>query len=221
MKINNLIILIWLPILGYSQTMYEVKDQKFKLIADSIIDSHTDSNFRKGIRYSRTWECYYDTSDMNSKILTEFKPVKGVKVCYGFFDACNQSYSFMTKTFGMGELEIKFDFRFRIVELPKFELMKKVVEIHYKCFISYDTAQKIAIKNSKPKSRKTWTNRLVYDLVTNNVYWLVKRESGFRNGIIETIKIDAINQQIIEKTELPYFRKGLFKALMDCIFKVP
>lgn len=200
--------------------MYEIKDYRFRAIADSLIDSRTDLEFKKAVRYQRTWECYYDTSDINSKDWSGFKSIKGVIVYYDFIDSCNQDYHYQTKGFRRGGFEITFDLNRNIVKQPNFDFLKKVSAIHNKCFISYNTAQNIAINYFKPKSRKTWTNQLVYDLVTNRVYWLIERESGFRNGIIETVKIDAENKSLIEKTSLPY-RKGFFRALNDKIFKIP
>jgi hypothetical protein len=218
---NIIWVLLIIPCIGFSQTMYEVKDSKFHVIANSLIDSLSDLKLKGAIRYKRTWECYYDTSNFNSKNWPGSKSQKGVKVCYDFIDSCDQIYGYRTNRFRSSGFEIIFDFNYEIVKQPDFQFLNKVSQIHNKCFIDYDTAQSIAINNSHPKSRKTWTNDLVYDLVINKVYWLIERESGFRNGIIETIKIDAENKQIIEKTSTPFYKKGYFKALSDKIFKVP
>ncbi len=197
---------------GFSQTMHEVKDYRFRQIADSLINSKTDTEFRKAIKYERTWECYYDTSNINSENWSGFKSVKGVNVDYAFIDSCDQTYVYRTKGLRRGGFEITFDLNRNIVEQPNFEFLKEVTTIHNKCFISSDIAQNVAIRYCKPKSRKTWTNQLVYDLLSNKVYWLIERESGFQNGVIETIKIDAQNQNLIEKTSTPY-RKSFFEAL--------
>lgn len=68
MKTFIVSILLLIPFFSFSHTMYEVKDRKYHAIADSLIESLTDSIFRESIKYQRTWECYYDISDINSKV---------------------------------------------------------------------------------------------------------------------------------------------------------
>ncbi|MCL1868248.1 MAG: hypothetical protein FWF72_04815 [Paludibacter sp.] len=80
--------------------------------------------------------------------------------------------------------------------------------------------KKLRLKTRRKKSRKTWTNYLINDLTTNQVFWLIERETGFRNGIIEQIKINAISGEVIEKNEMKY-RKNFFEALSNKLFKVP
>ena len=215
-------ILITFSITGFSQVMYDLTDSIYREIADSLLESKTDLEFRKSIVYERTTETFYysDSSLKNNEWINQ-KPKKGVNVYYQFIDSCNQIYSYQTKGLRRGGFEITFDFDYNIIKQPDFDQIKRITKAHNDCYISYETAQKIATDNSKPKSRKTWTNQLVYDLVIDKVYWLIKRESGFRNGVIETIKIDALDKSILEKTELPFYKKGFFRAINDCIFKVP
>jgi len=201
--------------------MYEVKDNRFKIKADSVIDSNTDSKFRKSIRYARTWECYYDTSDMNSQNWSGFKSVKGVSVYYDFVNNCNQEYMYQTNGLMRGGFEITFDFKYKIVKKPDFVLLKSVAKIYDSCFISYDSAQSIAIKNSRLKSKKTWTNYLVYNVINGQIYYQIDRETGFRKGVIETIKINATNGKVYEKTEIPFYTRNIVRAIWDNIGKVP
>ena len=207
---------------GFSQTMHDLTDTKFRGIADNLLEEQTDFSFRESIVYERTTETFYypDSSLQNNEWINQ-KPIKGVNVYYQFVDSCNQTYSYQLKGLRRGGFEITFDFDYNIIKQPDYSQLKEITKAHNDCYISYETAQNIAIKNSKPKSRKTWTNQLVYDLVMDKVYWLIERESGFRNGVIESIKIDAIDKSILEKTELPFFKKGFFRAINDCIFKVP
>lgn len=207
---------------GFSQTMHDLTDSNYREIADNLLESKTDLAFRKSIVYERTTETFYypDSSLQNSEWINQ-KPIKGVNVYYQFIDLCNQTYSYQLKGLRRCGFEITFDFDYKIIKQPDYSELKEISKAHNDCYISYETAQKIAIEESKPKSRKTWTNQLVYDLVIDKVYWLIERESGFRNGVIESIKIDAIDKSIIEKTELPFYKKGFFKAINDCIFKVP
>ena len=225
MKIKRLItffILIVISVNGLTQTMHDLTDSKYREISDSLLLSKTDLVFRESIVYERTTETfYYPDSILHNNEWINQKPIKGVNVYYQFIDSCNQTYSYQLKGLRRGGFEITFDFDYKIINQPDYSQLKEIAEAHNDCYISYETAQSIAIKNSKPKSRKTWTNQLVYDLVIDKVYWLIERESGFRNGVIESIKIDAIDKSILEKTELPFYKKGFFKAINDCIFKVP
>ena len=219
MKIASLMIfaILIIPNMGLSHTMSEVKDSRFREIADSLINSSTNSELKEAIVYQRTWEDYYTKSDTN---FLKSDMLKGVSVYYDFINSCNQSYYYQTKHIRRGGFTITFDLNHIIVKQPNFEFLKTVVVIHDSCFISYEIAEAIAIKNFNPKSRKTWTNQLVYDLLTNKVYWLIERESGFQNGILESIKIDAKTKEVIEKSSMP-FKKGFFKALIDNIDEVP
>jgi hypothetical protein len=220
-RLAYIFIFFVMPLIGYSQTMHDLTDIKFKAISDSLIKSKTDSKFRESITYERTREIYYysDSSLTNNDWINQ-KPIKGVNVVYQFADSCNQIYSYQTKGIRRGGFEITFDFNYKIVKKPDFKLLLQISKAHKNCYISYETAQKIAIENSEPKSRKTWTNELVYDLLVDKVYWLIEREFGFRKGVLETIKIDATNKVIIEKTSIPY-RRGFFSALSNNVFKVP
>lgn len=214
-------ILIVITSKGFSQTMHVLTDSKYRVISDSLLLLKTDLEFREGIIYERTTETfYYPDSLLQNDEWINHKPIKGVSVYYQFIDSCNQTYSYQLKGLRRSGFEITFDFDYKIIKQPDFSQLKKIAKAHYDCYIDYETAQYIAIENLKPKSRKTWTNQLVYDLEIGKVYWLIERESGFRNGVIESIKIDAIDKSILEKTELPYF-KVFFKAVNDCIFKVP
>lgn len=221
-RLINSFILIVIPVIGFSQPMHNLTDSKYREIADSLLKSKMDLSFRECFVYERTAESLYfpDSSLKNNDWINQ-KPAKVVCVYYQFLDSCNQIYSYQTKGLRKGGFEITFDFDYNIIEQPDYCLLKKVTKAHNDCYISYEIAQNIAIENSKPKSRKTWTNQLVYDLVTDKVYWLIERESGFRNGVIETIKINALDKSIVEKTELPFYKKRFFRAINDCIFKVP
>lgn len=212
MKIKRLIIffiLIVISVTGFAQTMHDLTDSKYREIADSLLLSKTDLAFRESIVYERTTETFYypDSSLQNNEWINQ-KPIKGVNVYYQFVDSCNQTYSYQLKGLRRGGFEITFDFDYKIIKQPDYSKLKEISKAHNDCYISYETAEKIAIENSKPKSRKTWTNQLVYDLVIDKIYWLIERESGFRNGVVESIKIDAIDKTIIEKTELPFYKKG-------------
>jgi hypothetical protein len=214
--------LIMISVSGFAQTMYDLTDSKYREISDSLLLSKTDLDFRECIVYERTTETFYypDSSLQNNEWIIQ-EPIKGVNVYYQFVDSCNQIYSYQLKGLRRGGFEITFDFDYKIIKQPDYSQLKEITKAHNSCYISYETAQDIAIENSNPKSRKTWTNQLVYDLGIDKVYWLIERESGFRNGVIESIKIDAIDKYILEKTEKPFYNKGLFKAINDCIFKVP
>jgi hypothetical protein len=207
---------------GLSQTKHDFTDSRYREIADSLLVSKTDLAFIESIVYERTTETFYypDSALQNNDWINQ-KPIKGVNVYYQFVDSCNQIYSYQIKGLRREGFEITFNFDYKILKQPDYSKLKEITKAHNKCYISYETAQKIAIENSKPKSRKTWTNQLVYDLVIDKVYWLIERESGFRKGVIESIKIDAIDKSILEKTELPFYKKGFFKAINDCMFKVP
>jgi len=217
-----LIILIVISSNGFSQTMHYLTDSKYREIADNLIESKTDLAFRKSIVYERTTETFYypDNSLQNNEGINQ-KPIKGVNVYYQFIDSCNQTYSYKLNGLRRGGFEITFDFDYKIIKQPDFFQLKEITKAHNDCYISYETAQNIAIENSKLKSRKTWTNQLVYDLALDKVYWLIERESGFRNGIIVSIKIDAIDKTILEKKEIPFYKKRFFRAINDCIFNVP
>jgi len=221
-RLINFFILIVISVNGFTQTMHNLTDPKYREIADSLLLSKTDLAFKARIVYERTTETFYypDSLLQNSEWINQ-KPIKGVNVYYQFVDSCNQIYSYQLKGLRRGGFEITFDFDYKIVKQPDYYQLKEISKAHYNCYIAYETAQKIAIENSKPNSRKTGTNQLVYDLVIDKVYWLIERESGFRNGVIESIKIDAIDKSILEKTELPFYKKGFFRAIIDCIFKAP
>lgn len=221
-RLINFFILFVISANGFTQTMHDLTDSKYREISDSLLLSKTDLAFRERIVYERTTETiYYSDSLLQNSEWINQKPIKGVNVYYQFVDSCNQIYSYQLKGLRRGGFEITFDFDYKIVKQPDYSQLKEISKAHNDCYIAYETAQKIAIENSKPKSRKTWTNQLVYDLVIDKVYWLIERESGFRNGVIESIKIDAIDKSILEKTELPFYKKGFFRAINDCIFKVP
>jgi hypothetical protein len=207
---------------GFSQTMHDLTDLRYREIADSLLISKTNLAFRESIVYERTTETfYYPDSSLKKNDWINHKPIKGVNVYYQFVDSCNQTYSYQLPGLRRERFEVTFDFDYKIIKQPDYSQLKEIAKAHNDCYITYETAQNIAIENSKPQSRKTWTNQLVYDLVIDKVYWLIERESGFRNGVIESIKIDAIDKSILEKTELPFYKKGFFRAINDCIFKVP
>ena len=208
--------------------MRKVEDETYKHMADSLLNIRMDSTFVQFIGYRGyfgTWETFnnkcldYEKIDFDS--LFNSKPIKYVNVYYDFINICGQKYGYQTKGFRTsGGFEYTFDFDYNLICEPDYELIKAISKAHDKCNISYDEAQKIAIENTQKKSRKTSTNYLINDLTTNQVYWIIERETGFREGIIEILKIDAINGTIIEKKEQRYYRKNFFKALSDKIFKV-
>lgn len=209
---------------GKSQTMYEVKNNKYRHLSDSLINIRLDSSFTKYIRYSRTWESFFYDCLVPQVILDSLfnsKPIKHVSVYYDFINLCGQKYGYRIRGFGTsGGFQYTFDFNYNLLCEPDYELLREITKAHEKCYISYDEAQKIAIENTKLKSRKTSTNYLMNDLNTKQVYWWIERETGFRNGITEILKIDAISGEIIEKTEMEYYGKKFFEALVDKVFKV-
>ena len=194
-------------------------------MSDSLLNVKMDSSFIECIRYLGTWETFSHRCvdlDLDSFLVSKSKPIKYVNVYYDFINLCNQRYGYKIGGYQTsGGFYYTFDFDYNLVCEPGYELIRAISEAHRSCYISYDEAQKIAINNTQPKSRKTWTNYLINDLTINRVYWLVERETGFRNGVVEKLKIDAISGDIIEKEEMNYYKKNFFKAIADKIFKVP
>ena len=221
MRFRFAILFLFLCAYGKSQTMYKVDDRRYKHLSDSLISLRLDSSFVEFISYSRTWETF-NHKCVDLETIFDSKPIKYVNVYYDFINLCGQKYGYQTKGFRTsGGFEYTFDFDYNLICEPDYKLIKAVSGAYEKCYISYDEAQKIAIENTQKQSRKTWTNYLINDLTTNQVYWRIERETGFRNGIVEQLKIDAISGKIIEKDEINYYPKSFFKALSDKLFKVP
>lgn len=220
MRFRFVILFLFLCAYGKSQTMHKIDNLRYKHLSDSIISIKLDSSIFESIDYFGTWETFGHKC-IDFETILDSKPIKYVNVHYHFISLCGQKYGYQTKGFRTsGGFEYTFDFDYNLICEPDYELIKAASEAHEKCYISYVEAQKIAIENTQKKSRKTWANYLINDLDNNQVFWWIERETGFRNGIIEQIKINAINGEIIEKNEIKYY-KNFFKALSDKLFKVP
>jgi len=227
MKSSLIILLISLCVCAQSQTMRVVRDRKYRNMADSLINVRLDSSLTSGLRYSRTWETFMhrclepkidSLSDTIPKFTLNPDRIKFVNVYYDFITSCGQKYGYQTKGFTTsGGFEFTFDFDYNLVCEPNYELFTELLKAHQYRYISYRDAQKIARKNTKRKSRKTWTNYLIYDTRNNQMYWWIERETGFRNGTTKELRIDAVNGDVIEKIEMP-FRKRFFEAVSDIVF---
>ena len=204
--------LISLSVYAQSQTMRVVRDGKYKNLADSLISVKIDSSLTSGFRYSKTWETFVHKCLWIDSV---FNTTKYVNVYYDFITSCGQRYGYRTETFTTsGGFEYTFDFDYNLICEPNYELITKILKAHQNCYISYDEAQKIAKKNTQQKSRKTWTNWLIYDTRNSQMYWWIERETGFRNTTTEQLRINAVNGDIIERREWKN-RKRFFEAVFD------
>ena len=213
MKNWIIVFLTFLSIVGKAQTMREIKDIKYKNIADILIKAQMDSTFIDNIVHSRTSETFFNRCQNVDEIDFKSKPTKYVSVYYNFVDSCGQPFGYRIKGFQTSSFEFTFTLEYDLICEPNYSLLNEISKAHYDCYISYGEAQRIAIENTNSKSRKTWTNVLINDLVTNQIYWLIKRETGFRKGFIETLKIDAKNGKVLEKKEEEFYPRSFFKAL--------
>jgi uncharacterized membrane protein YkoI len=180
----------------------------------------------KNIVHSRIWDNnWHDcmTFEEDSLFLTTQpkQQKKYVDVYYDFVDSCGQKYGYAIKSCmtSVG-FKITFDFEYNIICEPDYQLLKTISLASTNCYISYEKAQKIAVENSNPKSRKTWTNYLINDISNNIVFWWIERETGFRKCNVEKFKIDARTGKVLERAEY-ILQKNFFEALWNNIGKVP
>jgi hypothetical protein len=221
MRITGLLLLLFLsfPLVGFSQSLHEVEDTAFRREAGRLIDSLTDPAFTAAIRYQRTRECYYDSGEPDTASLSGYRRLRGVCVNYVITDSCGQACYYQLKGVRLGEFALTFDQNHRIVELPDFGMLKKIAVVHKYCFISAETAVAVAKRHFKSASGTMQIPQLVVDLVSKRNYWLIERESGFRNGLLETIRIDALTQEVLEMASQSY-KKGFWEALRAGIKRV-
>ena len=115
MKFQIMILFLFLCTYGKSQTMYEVKDNRYKYLSDSLININFDLSIPEWIRYSKTWETYtYRCIDFGS--IFSIKPIKYVNVYYDFIDLCGQKYGYGTNGFRKSSgFQYTFDFEYNLI----------------------------------------------------------------------------------------------------------
>ena len=199
-----------------------MKTEIFKLLFILAIPSVTFSQ-SKLLENQFSWEPFHDTLALKSNgsyfpISKEIYFPKISDFQHKVFckQALNDTLMLDPKLYYFpftAEIELSGD-NHLVIKHADAQLLDSLAKAHNTSILSYDGAQLIAKKYANKKSKTPYLVKLYFERATDNLYWLVDRESGFMEVHTELFIIDAYNKRVTKELRYSY-SKGFLEAFTE------